>query len=91
MNEITYTRFKITIIGLYLVFFVLFGIRLYIQWELSPLGFDLGEIQDKLHAVKNENMVLKEKILSYESFTNISKKSRDMGFIENKNDEIFIK
>lgn len=52
--------------------------------RLSTTGIELEKIQSELAKYKKENAILEEKVLAASSLMNISKKAKELGFVESK-------
>lgn len=59
-------------------------VRAVISNTISTSGIALGKTQDELMAYKRENIILREKILTLSSLSNISSKAGQIGFIGSK-------
>jgi cell division protein FtsL len=53
--------------------------------RISTTGIELAKLQNELRDVKRQNTLLREKILSQSSLTEIASKAGELGFVEAKN------
>lgn len=70
-----------------ILIFIIVGllvVRAVISNTISTSGVALGKTQDELVKYKTENTILREKILSLSSLTNISSKAGQIGFVGSK-------
>ena len=58
--------------------------RAIVSNNLSTVGITLSKLEKELNSYKIENTMLKEKLLSFTSLTNISSEASQLGFVENK-------
>ncbi len=56
---------------------------------LSTDGIDLAQVQNRIEALKKENILLKQKIYASASLTEIASEAATLGFIPS-NDTVFI-
>lgn len=52
--------------------------------KLSTTGMELEKLQAQINKYKKENMVLEEKVLEDSALISVSKKAKDLGFIQSK-------
>lgn len=69
--------FIITIISLSIV-------QVVVSNKLSTTGIELENLQSQINKYKKENTILEEKVLEASSLINVSKKAKDLGFVEAK-------
>ena len=76
------TGFFIT--GLILIILFLSVLQVVVSNRLSTTGVELGRIQGEIKEYKNDNAVMKEKLLTFSSFTHIADVAKGEGFVKNK-------
>lgn len=69
---------------LILIVISLFGVRVAVSNRISISGIALGETQDEVSRLKIENIVLKEKVYTLSSLTQVSSAAAKLGFVESK-------
>lgn len=69
---------------LFLTIGILFGVRAYVSNSITTSGVELGKAEDEAHALKTENVIIKEKILELSSLTHIASEAGELGFEESK-------
>lgn len=74
-------RTKIIMACLIVLMLVLAGARVVVANTISTNGIALGEIQNKNSYYLRENMLLKEKVLTLSSLSNIASKAAVLGFV----------
>lgn len=52
--------------------------------KLSTTGIELENLQAQINTYKKENTILEEKVLEAQSLTNVSKKAKELGFVQSK-------
>ncbi len=52
--------------------------------KLSTTGIELEKLQAQINKYKKENMILEEKVLEASALINVSKKAKDLGFVQSK-------
>jgi len=62
----------------------LFMIRMVISNTISTSGVALGKTQDEITKFRTENMLLREKIFTFSSLTNIASEAGRIGLVEGK-------
>ncbi len=70
--------------SLFGVIIILSIVQISISNAFSTDGITLGAMQEKIAGLEKENMLLKEKIYTLSSYTNISSEASTLGFVENK-------
>lgn len=53
--------------------------------QISTTGAELADLQEEIDNYERENTILEEELLAAASFTNISEKAEQLGFVEVKN------
>lgn len=66
------------------IIIILSIVQIGISNAFSTDGITLGIMQEKIATLEKENMLLKEKIYTLSSYTNIAEKANTLGFVENK-------
>lgn len=69
---------------LFIIIGILFGVRTVASTRITTSGLELGRIQDATHEYKTQNTILKEKIFSLSSLTQVSEAASKEGFVEGK-------
>ncbi len=59
-------------------------VQVIVSNSLSTTGVRLGKMQDEIARLKNQNQVLKEKLLSESSLTALSVEATKLGYIPSK-------
>lgn len=59
-------------------------IEISVSNSLTTEGIKLGKIQAKIDAVKKDNMLLKEKLLTMSSYAHIASEAATLGFVDAK-------
>jgi len=80
-NVITYQRARFTLITLCLIVILLVALRLYMLSYLYTQSMKLSDCQFENNKLTIENDMLKRKLLTEESYSTISYKAKQMGFI----------
>lgn len=70
-----------------IIFLIL--IQVVVSNSLSTTGLNLSSIDKGIEAYKKENILLKEKLLSLSSLTNIASEAARIGFVDDKS-SIFV-
>lgn len=65
-------------------------IQVVVSNSLSTTGVELAKMQKQKDAYVRTNVILQEKLLSASSFTYISSRAGEMGFVEDK-EKVFVK
>jgi cell division protein FtsL len=52
--------------------------------QISTTGSELASLQNEVDKYERENTILEEELLEASSFTNISKKAKELGFAESR-------
>ncbi len=52
--------------------------------KLSTTGIELEKLQAQINQYKKENMILEEKVLEASALINVSKKAKELGFVQSK-------
>lgn len=52
--------------------------------KLSTTGIELEKLQAQINKYKKENMILEEKVLEASALINVSKRAKDLGFVQSK-------
>ncbi|MBI2031197.1 MAG: hypothetical protein HYT08_01145 [Candidatus Levybacteria bacterium] len=60
--------------------------KIAVSGMVSTSGVSLSEIENEVDKYKTENIILREKLLSISSLTNISSKAALLGFVEKKSE-----
>lgn len=76
------TGFFIT--SLILIILFLSVVQVVVSNRLSTTGVELGRLQGEIKDYKNENALMKEKLLTFSSFTHIASIASKEGFVRNK-------
>lgn len=79
------------IIFLFFLIIALSIARVIVSNNLSTAGLTLLKLESQLNSYKIENTILKEKFLSFTSFSYISSEASKLGFVENKTSFILTK
>ncbi len=58
---------------------VLSVVQIIVSNSLSTKGVSLGKLEDEIQLYKKENMLLKEKVLTIASYTNVASKAAEIG------------
>lgn len=73
-----------TLVTLFFVITVLFGVKTVVSNKLSTSGPALGRAQDEINKYKTENAILKEKVFGLSSLNHVSSVAAKLGFVESK-------
>jgi hypothetical protein len=57
-------------------------VQVIVSNAFSTDGITLGKMQQQIDSLEKENMVLREKIYTNSSYTNLASKAAEMGFVE---------
>lgn len=52
--------------------------------KLSTTGIELEKLQAQINKYKKENMILEEKVLEASALINVSKKAKELGFVQSR-------
>lgn len=52
--------------------------------KLSTTGLELEKLQSQINKYKKENMVLEEKVLESSALINVSRKAKELGFVQSR-------
>lgn len=72
------------ITSLLFVILILSVVRISVSNRISTSGIALQNIEDQVGAIKKENLILQEKLLTFSSFTQIASKAGELGFVTGK-------
>ncbi len=77
---------KPALILLTLLFIIIFlsVARITVANRISTSGIALASIEDQVSSYKKENLILQEKLLTVSSFTQISSRAGELGFVPDK-------
>ena len=74
----------VVIIALVFVIISLTMVQVVVSNRLSTTGLALGKLEESISEYKNENTVLKEKVLIVSSLTYIASSAAKLGFVQTK-------
>lgn len=63
---------------------VLFVVKTAVSNHISTSGVELGTTQEQVAALRTQNAILREKVFSQSSLTNLSAEATKKGFVEGK-------
>lgn len=74
---------------LLIIFFIIIIITLSVvqvgvSSKLSTTGIELEKLQSRIDKYKKENMILEEKVLESSALINVSRKAKELGFVQSK-------
>lgn len=72
------------ITSLIFVILMLVVVRISVSNRISTSGIAVAGIEDQVSAYKRENLILQEKLLTISSFTQISSRAAQFGFVPDK-------
>lgn len=72
---------KTTLVILFIIILLLQIIYITITNELVPFGKKYQDLQDEIQGIKKENIMLREDVLTHESYENILYEAKKRGFI----------
>lgn len=75
---------KLFIATLVIIMIFLSVVQVVVSNSLSTTGQMLGKLDKEIQSYKKENTLLKEKLLSVSSLTNVASEAAHLGFVENK-------
>ena len=61
-------------------------VQIVVSNNLSTKGVSLGKLEDEIRAYKKENTLLREKMLTLASFTNVASKAAELGLTTQKSE-----
>lgn len=76
--------YSIFVTLLFLVIIILSVVQVVVSNKLSTTGITLGQMNDSITRLKNDNNILQSKLLTKESFINIASSASALGFVEEK-------
>ena len=74
----------VIIFSLISIIIVLTMVQVVVSNRLSTNGLTLGALEETISTYKNENTVLKEKLLIVSSFSHVASQAAEMGFVQAK-------
>ncbi len=74
----------IFVTSLLFVIIILSVVQVVVSNKLSTAGITLGQMDDRIATLKNENNILQSKLLTKESYINIASSASSLGFVEEK-------
>lgn len=77
-------RTKLFIAGLVATVLLLVVIQVVASNRISTAGIELGKLQAELKDIKRQNTLMREKILSLSSLTEMASRAGELGFVEGK-------
>lgn len=72
---------RLFLIGLVVVLFLLLLVKLTAEGNLVTDGAEYARIEDQVTKLKQENLLLRDQIYQYSSFTTIAQEASASGFI----------
>ncbi|MEX2007636.1 MAG: hypothetical protein WD992_02590 [Candidatus Levyibacteriota bacterium] len=59
-------------------------VRISVANGISTSGLELKNIEDQVAAIRKENLIIQEKLLTVSSYTQIASKAAELGFVPSK-------
>ena len=83
-------KYKLILKILFSFVILLSVLQIVVSNQLATTGIALGKIDDALKVYKEENEIIREKLLISSSLFQIASKAASLGFVEKKSQVVFI-
>lgn len=78
-------------IGLVTAVLVLEGVQVYLSNRIAGTSIEVARLTQEIGVLSEKNTSLKSELLSFSSFERIASRAAELGFIENRNQDISLK
>lgn len=82
---------KKIVVLLVLTVVLLEGIQVYLSNRIAGTSIEVSRLQAQIKELDEKNISLKSQLLSLSSFESIASRAAEMGFVENKTQDITLK
>jgi cell division protein FtsL len=82
---------KNMVLGLIALVVLLEGVQVYLSNRIAGTSIEVARLQGEIARIDEKNVSLKSELLSFSSFDHVSSRAAELGFIENKNQDITLK
>ncbi|MGE5042314.1 MAG: hypothetical protein ACM3IJ_05440 [Candidatus Levyibacteriota bacterium] len=79
---------KTLAIGLVTAVILLEGVQVYLSNRIAGTSIEVARLQQEIGVISEKNTALKSELLTFSSFEHIASRAAELGFIENKNQDI---
>lgn len=83
-----YFKLKSIFVILLILVVLLEGVQVYLSNRIAGTSIEVAQLQEKIGKLDEKNVSLKSELLTYSSFEHIASRAAELGFIENKNQDI---
>lgn len=74
----------IVLVLLFLTIGSLIVVRSVVSARITTSGLELSNVRDETHSLRTQNAIIREKIFSLSSLTQVSVRAEKVGFVESK-------